>query len=90
MFCDSFSDAYKNNFTYEGKRALFDYLESLSEATGEDVELDIIALCIDFTEYEDFAQFSTQYTSCTTFEDIKDHTQVIEIEGSDRFIIQDF
>ena len=27
-FCDSFSDTYKNNFSYEGKRALFDYLEN--------------------------------------------------------------
>ena len=25
QFCDAFSDTYKNNFTYEGKRALFDY-----------------------------------------------------------------
>jgi len=51
-FCDSFSDTYKNNFTYEGKRALFDYLEEYSEEAGEDIELDTIALCCEYSEYE--------------------------------------
>lgn len=37
QFCDSFSDTYKDNFSYEGKRALFDYLEDLSEDTGIEV-----------------------------------------------------
>ena len=38
-FCDSFSDTYKNNFSYDGKRALFDYLENLEDGTGEKIEL---------------------------------------------------
>lgn len=52
QFCDSFSDTYKNNFTYEGKRALFDYLEQLEEDTGEEIELDTVSLCCDYSEYE--------------------------------------
>lgn len=51
QFCDAFWDMYKNNFSYEGKRALFDYLEEYEENIGEKIELDIIALCVDFTEY---------------------------------------
>jgi len=27
QFCDAFGESYKNSFSYEGKRALFDYLE---------------------------------------------------------------
>lgn len=27
QFLDSFSETYKDNFSFEGKRALFDYLE---------------------------------------------------------------
>ncbi len=50
-FCDSFSDTYKNNFSYEGKRALFDYLESYEEDTGEEIELDTVALCCEYSEY---------------------------------------
>lgn len=51
QFCDAFSDTYKDNFSYEGKRALFDYLEELEESTGEEIELDIVALCVEYTEY---------------------------------------
>jgi hypothetical protein len=37
-----------NTFTPAGYDALFDYLEE----SGEDIELDVIALCCDFCEYE--------------------------------------
>lgn len=51
MFCDAFHKSDRNeNFTYEGKRALFDYLEQLEEDTGEKIELDIIALCCEYSE----------------------------------------
>lgn len=52
-FCDAFRDADRNdNFTYAGKRALFDYLEEYEESTGEEVELDVIALCCEYSELE--------------------------------------
>ena len=38
-------------FSYEGRAALFEYLENLSDDMGEPVELDVIGLCCDFTEY---------------------------------------
>lgn len=40
----------KENFSYEGLKALFDYLEDYEEQTGEEIELDVIALCCDYTE----------------------------------------
>ena len=52
-FCDSFSDSYKDNFSYKGKRALFDYLESYEEdSSGEKIELDTVALCCEYSEYD--------------------------------------
>lgn len=39
-----------DNFSYEAKKAIFDYLESLEEDTGEEIELDVIAICCDFNE----------------------------------------
>ena len=51
-FCDAFRDMGRGEqFTYAGKRALFDYLESLSEDMGEEIELDVIALCCEYSEY---------------------------------------
>jgi hypothetical protein len=41
----------KDQFTYEGKKILFEYLEELEENTGQEIELDVIALCCDY--YED-------------------------------------
>ena len=50
-----FERAFQNcgradNFSYEAKKAIFDYLESLEEDTGEEIELDVIAICCDFNE----------------------------------------
>ena len=39
-----------DQFSYEGLEVLFDYLEDLSEATGESIELDVVALCCDYYE----------------------------------------
>ena len=39
-----------DQFSYEGLEVLFDYLEELSEDTGETIELDPVALCCDYYE----------------------------------------
>ena len=39
-----------DQFSYKGLEVLFDYLEDLSEATGESIELDVVALCCDYYE----------------------------------------
>lgn len=39
-----------DQFSYEGLEVLFDYLEQLSEDTGEPIELDVVALCCDYYE----------------------------------------
>lgn len=39
-----------DQFSYEGLEVLFDYLENLSEDTGEPVELDVVALCCEYYE----------------------------------------
>jgi hypothetical protein len=40
----------KENFSYEGLSVLFDYLEELEACTGEEIELDVISLCCEYTE----------------------------------------
>ena len=39
-----------DQFSYEGLEVLFDYLEQLSEDTGEPIELDVVALCCEYYE----------------------------------------
>lgn len=49
-FRREFEQCRPNNFSYEGLNALFDYLEDYEEQTGEEIELDVIALCCDYAE----------------------------------------
>jgi len=39
-----------DNFSSAGLSALFEYLEDMEKDIGEEYELDVIALCCDFTE----------------------------------------
>ncbi|KKM76414.1 hypothetical protein LCGC14_1380290 [marine sediment metagenome] len=90
QFCDAFRGMNRdNNFSYDGKRALFDYIEEYEEGTGEDTELDIIALCCEFTEYENLAELQENYSDIESTEELNDHTTVIMIDN-ERFIIQDY
>ena len=79
-----------NNFSYEGLNALFDWLEQLAEDTGVPYELDVIALCCEFTEYENLQEIQANYSSTKldNIDDLQDHTSVIEFDGG--IIIQDF
>jgi hypothetical protein len=90
-FHDAFTSIRPNNFSYDGLDALFDYLEQYEEDTGEKIELDVIALCCEYTEFDNIAEFQDNYTTdAETLEDIRELTTVIEIPDSERFIIQDF
>lgn len=62
-FEDAFlkSDTYKNNFTYEGLKALFEYFEEYEESTGEEIEFDMVAICCDYSEYKSAKEASDQY-----------------------------
>ena len=80
----------EDQFSYEGKRALFDYLNELSEDIGEPIELDIIGICCDFTQYDSIEEFNHDYQlDLDDIDDINYYTIVIRID-EDRFIIQDF
>lgn len=89
-FCDAF-EIRKESFTYQGKQALFDYLEEYEEGTGEEIELDVISLCCEYTEYGNLEEFQANYDSdeFKSIEDIENHTTVIKIDD-DAFIIAIF
>ena len=89
-FCDSFSTERENTFTYDGKLALFNYLERLEEETDTTIELDIIALCCEYTEYENLEELQKDYSDIESIEDLQNNTQVIEIPNSESFIIAQY
>lgn len=79
LFCDSFVKMNRDNiFSYAAKRALFDYLEEYEDDCGEKIELDVIALCCDFTEYS-LADALIAY-DCDELDDLRYSHNVIVID----------
>ena len=89
---NEFRDAFHTmnreaNFSYEGLGALYDYLEEYEESGGVEVELDVIAICCEFSEYEDLKEIQGNY-DIDSIEQLQDYTTVIEF--TDGIIIQDY
>ena len=81
----------ENQFSYEGKKALFEYLEEYEELSGHEIELDVIALCCEYTEYDNISDFHCNYDheAYPDVDSLYDYTEVIHL-GDDSFIIADF
>lgn len=84
QFAEAFETLRPNNFTRDGLIALFEMLEEYEESTGAEIELDVIALCCEFTEYENIEEFNGDYlTTHENWEAVHDETIVYEFgEGS--------
>jgi hypothetical protein len=74
QFIDAFKswDTYANNFSYEGLELLYNWIDE----SDEDLELDVVALCCDFTE-SDVATIIQDYAlpQDTSFNDALEYIQ---------------
>ena len=92
QFIDAFLHAgRKDQFTYEAKSALYDYLE----VYDNEIELDVIALCCEFTEYDSIEDYCKDYGILdvngnvdAVYEYIQDRTQLIKLESGGFIIAQ--
>ena len=81
-FVDGFTklELRKDQFSYDGLKLIFDYLESLEE-DGEEIEFDPIGICSDFTETtvpEFNSDYGTKFSSIEEIEEYLDqHTFVV-------------
>jgi len=69
----------QDNFSYEGQQLLFDWLEEYEDYTGEIMELDVVALCCDFTE-SDLEDINQDYSQ--SFETLEDAVEWLEYRTS--------
>lgn len=81
IFMDAFRQSdRKDNFSYEGLSALYEMLTESEDGIGQ--ELDVIAICCDFTEYEEeeaLSQFGYLFDEYGNDEDERDFKALIEI-----------
>jgi hypothetical protein len=99
-----FRDAFKRygrgeQFSYEGLELIFDYIEEYEDSTGEQVELDVVALCCEWCEQspEDIAiaynleiGVSEENTLQTVLEYLHDETQVAGVTDSGTVVYVQF
>ncbi len=89
-FARAFEQVRPDNFSRAGLSALYEYLEQYEEDTDEQIELDVIALCCDYAEYESLEKFQEDYSEdYESIEDIERETTVITVDD-DGFIILQF
>jgi hypothetical protein len=62
----AFHDAFAaygrgEQFSYKGRDALYDYLTELEDDCGQEIELDVVALCCDYSEHASLVEWAQDY-----------------------------
>lgn len=79
VFIDSFKNMGRGDqFSREGLGLLFDYYEE----TSPDMELDVIAICCDWAEYDTLADALKDY-NCETLEELESEATVLTNDRED-------
>ena len=66
-------------FSYDGLNILYSYLYDLSDDLGENIDIDVIALCCDYSE-EDANDIAKQYSiDLGDLVEYDDETEIVEL-----------
>lgn len=77
-------------FSRWGFDALFKYFDEFSEDIGEDIHLDVIALCCEWSEYDSIEEACDQYgNEIQTADDLNDHTLLLFLDNGG-VVVRDF
>ena len=99
----AFHDAFvsygrTDNFSYDARDLLFEYFEQLESDTGEEIDLDVIAICCEYTEdsLEDvIANYSIDVSECEDDEAsqivivtdyLNDNTSLVGVTSDNTFV----
>lgn len=93
QFRAAFQAQRPNQFSHSALSALFNYMEELEQDTGAEIELDVIALCCDWSEYTSAVNACVAWgwnisDENEALEKLRDNTQVIQFDGG--ILVQDF
>ena len=75
-FIDTFKKIRPENFSYEGLKVLFEHLEFWEKEEDKPIEFDVIAICCDYTEYDNKKELLENYDM--SIEEIQDRTFCFE------------
>jgi len=74
----------ENNFSEEGRIALFEFLEEVNP----DSELDVIAICSDFAEYVNVEDLKADYSHLVEDEEFEDDDEVIDFFRNETILLE--
>ena len=79
-FTNAFQQIRPDNFSYQGLQALYEYMTELEDDMGEEFELDVIALCCDYSEFDSLEAINNEYgIDCVDIYELHDYTHVIVV-----------
>ena len=91
-FIQAFKDAGREDqFSLDALTVLFHHLEEWESQMSEPMELDVIAICCDYEEYDSIEDFQRDYGEemYSSIEDIKERTLLLA-KPTSGFVIQKF
>ena len=87
-FVSAFLDCntYKACFRYEGLKSLFEHFENVIGETGEQIELDVVAICMEYEEFDDVDELERVWER--SLDDIQEVTTVMPVGNTGRIIVR--
>jgi len=73
IFIDTFKSVRPDNFNYSGLCALYEFLDEIDE----NCQLDVIAICCDFTQYDTIEEALKAY-DCEDRDELENQTLIID------------
>ena len=74
---DMFKEIRPNNFTYEGLNLLFDWIDNEELETDEEYLINVVDICMTWSEYKNFKEIKENYSDIETMEDLEENTTVL-------------
>jgi len=68
------------NFSYEALGLLFDYFEEYEEAAGEELEMDVIAVCCEYSE-DSADSIAANYMDAAEYAEFKELNEDEQVEA---------
>lgn len=88
-FRKAFQEIRPNNFSYEGLERLYDYFEQLEDELKEKIELDVIAICCDYSEMTQVEILETYSNMLTIDESKNQYSQIMDFLNNNTCAIGD-
>ena len=99
----AFADAFKSRgresqFSRSALMSLFDFLEDLEDQSGTQIELDVVGLCCDFSEYGSALEAASAFGFQVSVDDkveaplewLQNRTSVVPIPNQPGVVVQNF